>query len=249
MNISGSGTISAGEYNESISVSGSGRINGNLRCTSIRCSGSLRGEGSVECTEEAKVSGSFRLESHLTARSFAVSGSAKIGGDINADQDVAVSGSMKCGGNIKCTSLVCAGSVETDGGIEAEIAKIFGRIKCNGLLNAETVDISLEGTFSNGKIGNIGGSEIKIHLDSKRRAGAFSRLPLISKLFGAGSANELLTVEDTVEGDSVALEYTKAAKVVGRVVAIGQGCEIGLVQYSQELEIHPDAMVEKYEKI
>ena len=73
------------------------------------------------------------------------------------------------------------------------------------------------------------------------------RLPLISRLVGLGGSE--LTVGELVEGDVVALECVKVPTVVGRVVAIGVGCEIDLVQYSEEVEIDPDAKVGRCEKI
>ena len=71
-------------------------------------------------------------------------------------------------------------------------------------------------------------------------------MPLLSRLVGAGGA---LTVEELIEGDVVAIECVRAPKVVGRVVAIGAGCNIDLVQYSEEIEVHPDAKVGKCEKV
>ncbi len=52
MNISGSGHIPAGEYNEKVSISGSGKIDGNLRCLGLSCAGSVHGCGEIECAED-----------------------------------------------------------------------------------------------------------------------------------------------------------------------------------------------------
>ncbi len=51
------------------------------------------------------------------------------------------------------------------------------------------------------------------------------------------------------EKDVIAIEHVNVPKVVGRVVAIGEGCDIELVQYSDEIELHPDAKVGRCEKI
>jgi hypothetical protein len=58
-----------------------------------------------------------------------------------------------------------------------------------------------------------------------------------------------LEVKESIEGDEIALEAVSAKSVTGRVVAIGEGCHIQLVQYSESIEISPDAHVERQERI
>jgi hypothetical protein len=74
-------------------------------------------------------------------------------------------------------------------------------------------------------------------------------MPLLSKLIGMGADGAVTYISESIEGDVIALENVKAPLVIGRIVAIGAGCEIGLVQYSEAIEIDPDAKVEKQEKI
>lgn len=244
MNISGSGHIAAGEYNEKISISGSGKIDGNIRCVGLSCSGSVRGVGSITCSEDLRVSGSSYFEKSISTGSVSVSGSVKVGEDIVAERIVKISGALNCGGNLKCSVLSCSGSVDIGGGAEADEIRVSGRVNCAGLLNAEKIDISLDGFNVSSKIGSIGGSEIRVH--NERKGEKLARLPLLSKLVGAGGA---VIVNELVEGDVVAIECVKAPKVVGRIVAIGADCDIELVQYSEEIEIHPDAKVGRCEKV
>lgn len=244
MHISGSGHIPAGEYSEKISVSGSGKLDGNIRCVALSCSGSVKGTGSVSCSEDLRVSGSCYIEKGVSANNISVSGAFKTDEDIRAEKSISISGAIRCGGAIKCTSLSCSGVVALGKDVEAEEIKLSGQIECAGLLNAERIDISLEKSCSTSKVGSLGGSEIRVQSRTKHK---ITRLPLLGKLLGA-SGNSL-TVSELVEGDIVALECVCAPRVVGRVVAIGTGCQIDLVQYSEEVEIHPDAQVKKYEKI
>ena len=58
-----------------------------------------------------------------------------------------------------------------------------------------------------------------------------------------------MRVKTSIEGDEIALEGVIAPRVSGRVVAIGAGCEIDLVQYSEQVEISPEATVGKTEQI
>ena len=244
MNISGSGRVSAGEHNEKISISGSGKIDGNIRCIALHCSGSVKGEGNIVCAEDVRVSGSAHFDKSVSADIISVSGSVKVGGGVNAKTAIKISGSFGCGGSLRAALLSCSGSVDIGGEAEADEIRISGRINCAGLLNAEKVSIRMDGFNVNSKIGSIGGSEIKIHND--RKGEKISRMPLLSKLVGSGGK---VIVDELVEGDIVAVECVKAPRVVGRVVAIGADCEIDLVQYSEEIEIHPDAKIGKYEKV
>jgi len=157
-----------------------------------------------------------------------------------AEDEIKVSGGFKCKGNVKCTSLRVSGGINVGGGIEAEDVFISGSIKCDGLLNAEKIEIRFD--RSAGKVGSIGGSDIKIYCEGKK---GVKRLPLLSKLVGGNG----FTVTESIEGETIALEDVSAPLVVGKIVAIGAGCEIDLVQYSEEIELHPEAKVAKYEKI
>lgn len=242
MNISGSGRIPAGEYSEKISVSGSGKIDGKVRCKALSCSGSVSGSGELQCIEDVHVSGSMKLEQTLTAGNIHVSGSLKVGGRCVAEQEIRVSGGLKCGKNLKCTTLKVSGGINCEEGIEAENVKISGGIHCAGLLNAENIEIEFGQAGSS--IGSIGGSKITILSSNSKNT--LNRLALFSKL--AKNAG-MFQIQQAIEGDVIAVEKVTSPLIVGRVVAIGSGCQIDLVQYSEEIEVHPDAIIGKLEKI
>jgi len=249
MNISGRGTILAGEYNQKISISGSGRIDGNIRGTDFSCAGSASGKGNIDCSGAVSVEGSMTLEGCLTGKTVRISGSGKIAESCTAKDELKIEGSFKAK-SAKASTLHCAGSIVVEEGIEAEKAKISGTINCAGLLNAESVEIVAE-AHSRNKIGSIGGSHIKIYPKIRFQNIRDSRMPLLSRLIGiANTTSEGITqISESIEGDTIALENVKAPLVIGRIVAIGSGCEIGLVQYSEAIEIDPNAKVERTEKI
>ena len=244
MNISGSGSIAAGEYNEKISISGSGRLKGNVRCASFSASGSAVGEGDLVCMEKASVSGSVRCAGGLTAGELHVSGSLNVGGACTVGDKIRVSGSMDCGGALRCGILEASGSVRAELGIEAEEIRISGAVESSGLMNAEKVDFELGNRRS--RLGSIGGADIRIYHGTASKS--LFRLPLLSKIVGASTPCGL-QVAESVEGDVIAIENVTAPLVVGRVVAIGAGCHIDLVQYTEQIEIHESARVEKIEKV
>jgi hypothetical protein len=58
-----------------------------------------------------------------------------------------------------------------------------------------------------------------------------------------------VSVSGSVEGDDIALEGVTCPRVTGRIVAIGAGCHVDLVQYSEKIEVSPDAKVGRTEQI
>lgn len=239
MHISGSGKIPAGEY-EKISISGSGHLYGLVKCNSFFTSGSSKGE-SIECSEKFKISGSSHFSENVSSANIGVSGSFSCGGNIICTEKAAFSGSAKCG-SIKCDVLKVSGSFKSDKDVEAEKVKINGVINCEGLLNAENIEIKFDRGMN---IGSIGGSQIHIFREGKRIF--FEKLPLISLFMKKVYGN--IKVESSIEGDNIEIEAVTCPRVTGRVVAVGKGCKIDLVQYSDKIEIDPRANVEKIEKI
>lgn len=240
MKISGSGSVSSGEY-ENIRISGSGRLVGFVRCASFHASGSAKGDD-IDCKNELKVSGSTKFETGVRAGSVSVSGSFSCGGELCVQEKLSVSGSVKCGGSVKCMQLHASGAMHVTGDVEAERVGVSGILNCGGLLNGEEIDICFDRGM---EIGSVGGSKIAIYPNEKRARK--QRLALLSSLIKNTGGN--VVVKGDIEGDSIALENVAAQRVSGRVVAIGEGCEIELVQYSEEVEISPDAKVGRTEKI
>ncbi|MBO5110456.1 MAG: polymer-forming cytoskeletal protein [Clostridia bacterium] len=238
MRISGSGNIPSGEYNK-VSVSGSGHLIGKVRCVSFSSSGSSKGED-IECTENFQVSGSSHFSGNIEAADVEVSGLLHCDGELIAKDSFSTSGNTKCGKSIKCEQLSVPGSLKVEGDIESESVKINGTVNCAGLLNAENIEIKFDRGMN---IGSIGGS--KIVIVSEKAIKVSQRLPL----FLAKTETKRVNVNSSIEGDEVALEYVTCPRVTGRVIAIGQGCDIDLVQYSEDIEISPDAFVGETEKI
>lgn len=240
MKISGGGQIIAGEY-ENVRISGSAKLNGLVRCESFHVSGSSHGE-EIDCKKDFKVSGSSSFDKNVKAGSMAISGSFSCDKDIAVTEKLSCSGGLKVGGALKCSSLSISGSAKVGGDIESEVVNISGKLNCGGLLNAEEITIKFE---SGMEIGSIGGSKITIYRSSK--SNKVTRLPLFSALIkDAGGA---VHINNSIEGDTIAIENVIAQRVSGRSVAIGEDCKIDLVQYSEQVEIAPTAQVGRTEKI
>ena len=222
MRISGSGKVPAGEYNH-ISISGSGALVGAVRCVSFSSSGASHGEN-IECADTFKVSGASSFSGTVKANYVGVSGSFSCG-DLVTDEKLSVSGALNVGGDV-----------------EGEKVKVKGILNCGGLLNAEDIEIEFERDM---EIGSIGGSKIVIY--PKNSIKPVKRRPLFSALIKR--TNDGVSVTTSIEGDEIALEGVTCPRVTGRIVAIERGCNIDLVQYSETVEISPDAKVGRTEKI
>jgi cytoskeletal protein CcmA (bactofilin family) len=239
MRISGSGKVHAGEYNH-ISISGSGSLVGAVRCATFSSSGASHGEN-IECADTFKVSGASSFSGMVKANYVGVSGSFSCG-DLVADEKLSVSGNAKCKENVKGNLLSVSGALNVGGDVEGEKVKVKGILNCGGLLNAEDIEIEFE---RNMEIGSIGGSKIVIY--PKNSIKPVKRRPLFSALIKR--TNNGVSVTTSIEGDEIALEGVTCPRVTGRIVAIERGCNIDLVQYSETVEISPDAKVGRTEKI
>lgn len=254
MEIAGVGCICAGEY-DNIEVSGSGRSEGLIRCKNFNCAGAFSGNSDIECEGKIESSGAFSNRGAIKTKEFESSGSAKNAGDFSAEiievsgsfkvegncvfaKEAEISGGCKIEGNLKTCRLEVDGGLKVSGDLDAEKAEICGGINCGGLINAEELYIDLS-NVNDSKAESIGGSKITVENSGKNR------------IFGLffGRKNGFLGVSESIEGDEIDIEYTNAKTVSGRKVIIGDFCEIGLVQYSETVEISPKAKVGKCEKI
>ena len=231
MNIAGSGVVPEGEYGEKISVAGSAAFSGNVKCPEIRSSGSLKAEGDVDCTGSVETAGSFSSA-----------------GSVRAGKIIKTAGSAKIDGDLKCETLRSAGSIYIGGEIEAENVFVGGAVRCSGLMNAENVEIRFS---DDSHAGSIGGGTIKIIKENEGKEGNIIINILfvkVTKETHSSASSAVFTVDEAIEGDTVAVEYVRAPLVTGRVVAIGAGCVIDTVRYHDQIEISPDAKVGRTEK-
>lgn len=247
MRISGSGSIPGGEYDH-VRVSGSGRCQGNIKCRSFHGSGSTHCTGNLECEEGFHVSGSGHIDGDVKANEIHCSGSLHAGGGLEAVTELHASGS--CHVERDCIShgmLHASGSLSVEEGIEAEKAMISGKLQCKGLLNAEIVEMKL-GSRNPSRVGAIGGSQILVEYGNESHRGGVRIFGLwIGSAKAAEERGIILRVAESIEGDVLNLEGVETPLVVGKDVRIGDGCRIGTVRYSGELQVSENAVVENKE--
>lgn len=235
MKIAGAGVIGGGEYDK-ISISGSANAEGFIRCKELRCTGAFSGNAEIECENDIKISGAFKNTGKIKAKEFEASGSAKTGSI--SSEIIRVAGAFKVEGSLKATELKIGGGLKTEGDIEAEKAEITGGVSCGGLINAEEIKIELSNSYGS-KAESIGGSRIVIENYREKR--------IIERIFGRKTCG--FVVSESIEGDEIIIEHTRAKTVTGKYVMIGEGCEIELLQYSENAEISSKAKIGRCEKI
>ncbi len=233
VSISGSGRVSGGEYTQ-VRISGSGKVEGDVVAQEIRVSGSGRFTGAVKA-KEITVSGAGKFSGRVEADVLVTSGSCGIEGDA-AVKELRSSGAQRIGGSLRGHYVRVSGVLHVAQDLEADVFTSSGKFEIGGLLSADRVEIRLVG---DSRAREIGGENIDIRASS----GFSVRLSLTRGLqFGVGIGT--LTVGE-IEGDQVHLEATTAQVVRGKVVHIGPGCTIGRVEYTESLEVHPEAEVKE----
>lgn len=260
----GRGSLDAGTYGE-ISIAGSGKITGDIICEKLDASGSIHGDGNIDCTGSVSSSGSFRCLGNLKSKSFDGSGSADIHGNIEISDEFDCSGTVHVGGNFAGGQMDCSGSVQVGGSItsgsvdisgslrvgqdlkgtaveasgrmdvgadcEVETFTSSGMVTIAGLLNADRIEIRLGGRDS--KIKELGGEQIVV-----RRSDSSTFFGMIRSSLGNG-----VLITDSIEGNDISLENTRAKIVRGSKLNIGSGCEIDQVEYSGTCVVDAEAKV------
>ncbi len=237
VSISGSGRLGGGEY-ERVTISGSGRVDGDLIAEGLKISGSGRVAGRTEAGQIV-ISGSGRLGGPVQADEMRVSGAANVEGTVDA-KELKASGSFSAEGDIIAEYFKSSGSFRAGGDVEADIFRASGGFSIGGLLSADKIEIHLAGRCT---AREIGGERIRVERPDSFGASLISGL---AKMLTGGGTAELRATQ--IEGDDIHLENTVADTVRGKRIAIGPGCRIGTVEYTETLSIHDDAEVKEQKK-
>ncbi|MCS6903353.1 MAG: polymer-forming cytoskeletal protein [Candidatus Bipolaricaulota bacterium] len=276
VHVAGSGRISGGIY-DTVTVAGSGRIEGDVDANLIKTAGSCRIDGDVK-TKELKTAGSCRVSGDVRAERMRTVGSCIVEGDVYADE-INVAGTQVVECSVKAKGITSAGLLKVTNDVEAEKFLSRGGFEIGGLLSAEEIKIELGGgkvTEIGGtriEVRRRGRAfwgwrrEPRVHLYLERGRGSegllesiFEELGQIGEeveravseslghTFGWSRGSGYLEAE-TIEGDEIFLENTKARAVRGKKIQIGEGCEIESVEYSESLEIAPGAQVKEQKRV
>lgn len=215
MRIVGAGTISGGVYGN-VTVAGAGTVRGDVDALAFKVGGAADVIGNVKATSIG-VSGTATFDGNVDGGDIRISGTSDVRGYAKGDA-LSVSGTVTIDGPVTAQRVEIRGTAKIGGDVEAEVFDAKGVFSIGGLLNAGTITIRL---YGGADARDIGGEAIEV-----REGKPWAFLPFL------GERN--LTA-DTIEGDTVYLENTRAKVVRGANVTIGAGCQIDLVEYTGTL--------------
>lgn len=236
LKIFGVGNASGGEFND-VSINGQGDVEGNIVSTRFN----LNGEGTVNGairTQDGSVIGTTTIKGTLDADRFKIFGTARVLGDATV-KDFTIDGTVTIQGAVKSETVGLRGTTTIHGDCNAEKFECKGSFTIDGLLNAGKIDITLYGSA---KAREIGGENVRV----RKETGPFANV--VNAILQKFDRQQVL-VADTIEGDEVVLEFTKARIVRGNYVRLGQGCEVELVEYKGTLDQAPGAVVKEAKKV
>ena len=231
LKIMGEMTLAGGKYRD-VAVMGELTINGDLTCTDFKIMGQAHINGNLTA-REGKVSGKAVLDGAVSMDELKVQGQVRIDKQARIDR-LRVQGQTSIGGDLKTEEIDLQGELNVAGNCTAERFKARGAFTIDALLNAGDIDIRQYGPSS---AKEIGGERIIV-----RRAPASVLWQFLKSIFLNLDFKDKF-VTDSIEGDDITLEYTKAKVVRGNNVLIGNGCEIDLVEYKKTFEQTKDAKV------
>ncbi len=224
LKISGSATASGGFYNNVV-VNGQGDISGDFDCINLKVSGTSDIDGTVK-TKTGKIVGRAAITGNLESDDFSVSGMLDVRGAVDA-KELRIDGTAVVGGKLSAEHIQIKGGFKAKDDCTAETFVSKGAFSVGGLLNAGNVDIVLYGPCH---AKEIGGETINVRKGNTFRLGRIINSILFSLDLNGGLS------ADTIEGDDIYLEDTKAKAVRGNNISIGQGCDIGLVEYKGKFD-------------
>ena len=228
--INGSGSSNGGTFSN-VTINGKGTINNDIQCTEFDCNGSGTILGKVTA-EYAKINGGVKITGDLEGKKVEVNGTAKVEHNVSVDR-LKVDGKATIGVKVKAEEIRIKGRLTVEEDCEAEFFKAESQFKIGGLLNAEHIDIKL---FGECRAKEIGGETISI----KNKDAVFG-------LFKSFFPTQLET--EFIEGNHIEIENTKAKVIRGNHCIIGPNCEIGLVEYTDQISIAKSANVMESKKV
>jgi cytoskeletal protein CcmA (bactofilin family) len=235
LKVTGTGITSGGTFNK-VKIRGDGTIHGDLHCVQWKVFGNADVNGLVKATS-VDIFGQTNMRGNLEADTVKIFGEADIRGHFSL-QDLNLRGSIHIDGNLVGGNIHGYGEMKIDNDCEADSISFTGAVTIGKTLNAEKVDLKLH--FADSRIPEIGGENIRV---SKSKA--FSVLNLLKRL----SHDSSMLFSESIEGDVIYLEYTKAKVVRGNTVVIGPGCEIDLVEYQTSFRQDEKAKVTESQKV
>jgi cytoskeletal protein CcmA (bactofilin family) len=235
LTVNGSAMTSGGTFNK-VKIRGDGTINGDLRCEQWKVFGNADVSGNVEA-KLVDVFGQANIRGNVQAETMKIFGEVDIRGNAII-KDLNLRGTVHISENLVGGAIHGYGEMKIDHDCEADSFSVKGVVEIGKTLNAEHIDLYLH--VADSRIAEIGGKTIRV-----TKSKVFNILHFFKRL---AHDSAKLWVE-TIEGDEIYLEHTKAKIVRGNQVVIGPGCEIELIEYQTSFQQDEKATVKESKKI
>jgi cytoskeletal protein CcmA (bactofilin family) len=241
------------------SVNGTGSVGENLVAEEVTVNGTLSVGGSLEA-EDVDVDGGLTVDGDAAASSLEVDGSGSFGRAVSADY-VEATGSLSVEGNLDAHDVEGEGATSLAGSVVANEAEFAGTVSVEGVVDVRELEVDGAGSFADVSAavvevdGSLSAGEVttdwfeldvtahspvdrvaatEVHVEREGGIAGFLR-----RLVRRG--DPVLEV-DTVVGEAVDLDATRAGTVVGDEVRLGENAEVDVV-YTDELWDAPGATV------
>lgn len=181
--------------------------------------------------DEIAIAGSAKVKGFVKCNVFKTSGSSNIDSSMEA-KTFKSSGSVKIEGSLKVSEIKIAGAARIEGSVEAEKFYASGSLVVAGDINTDSLKLSI----TNGSFENIYGDEININSEGK----------FLNEYFHEVVKN--IKVKE-IEATRICIRDVAADRISGSEVTVESGCKIGIIEYSESLNISNKTKVERIIKL
>ncbi len=249
LSIAGAGKATGGLY-ECVTISGAGRVEGDVEAESVEISGAGFCAGRVKASR-VSLAGACTIVGAVIAQKFDAAGAWRVNGDVQSEifkaagagsvegsvqtQEFSNAGTVKIAKNLRAQRAKFSGVFKAGGDVEASALRGSGAFRIEGLLAADQVELELsERSWAR----EIGGERITV-----RKRGSW--WGWLARWWG----RQIELSADSIEADEIYLEATIAKAVRGKRIALGPGCRIERVEYSESLQLDPESAVREQVRI
>lgn len=228
--IAGDGALPGGTYGN-VTINAAGSINGDLDCL------------------EYRVNGAGVLNGKLMAQSAVINGSGTMNGSVQA-VSMTVNGDASVRDGAGIGTLEVKGNMSVGGGLAIRTADVKGRLRIGGDCDGDS--FTGEASFEVGGAMRVKSIDVRVY--GRCRAASIESDRLVVAQGGSWAslvnlfAEQELTAE-TIRAGVADLRYVVASVVRAGDVTLGEGCRIGLVEYSGTYSAHPSALVTEVRKV
>ncbi len=181
---------------------------------------------------KVKLEGLITIKDNLKCVTFSSEGMCKCEGELTAEE-INTEGTFKINGNVRARKIRVEGIARfIDSCVNADQIKSEGVLQCNEL-SADNVKI--DGVCRAAK---IFGELIEINPKLNKRPGIFN-------IFNNFDISKVDLIECTeLDADGLNADTIRASRV-----KLGKYCEVNLIEYSETIDVHPEAKVKEIVKV